>query len=228
MTLEQFLQPLSSGLSHNVAAAFGITFAGGILASAICPCTLPMGIGVAGFAGASQVRSRYGGLQISAAFFAGIVLSLTALGVAAGRLGALATESFGRNWALGMAVLSLLAAAFALWWPPMPIDRLTAWRRPGVVGAFAYGVVFSLGTSVAPFLLLLTIAAAEGRPEIGLMLAFIFGLGRGLPFLLAGMAGSILTGFTRLGLWSRTVQFVSAAALLAVSVYYANVFVELL
>jgi cytochrome c-type biogenesis protein len=167
-------------------------------------------------------------LQVSAAFFAGIVISLTALGGAAGRLGALATEAFGRNWALGMAILSLVAATLALWWPRMPIDRLTAWRRPGVAGSFAYGVVFSLGTSVAPFLLLLTIATAEGRPEIGLILAFIFGLGRGLPFLLAGIAGSVLTGFTRLGLWSRTTQVVSAAALLTVSAYYANVFVELM
>jgi cytochrome c-type biogenesis protein len=167
-------------------------------------------------------------LQVSAAFFAGIVISLTALGGAAGRLGALATEAFGRDWALGMAILSLVAAALALCWPRMPIDRLTAWRRPGVAGSFAYGVVFSLGTSVAPFLLLLTIATAKGRPEIGVMLAFIFGIGRGLPFLVAGITGSILTGFTRLGLWSLTIRVVSAAALLTVSAYYANVFVELM
>lgn len=227
MTFEQFLQPLSSGLAHSPAAALGITFIGGILASAICPCTLPMGIGVAGLAGASQVRARYGGLQVSAAFFAGIVLSLTALGGLAGRLGALATESFGRNWALGMAVLSLIAAALAWWWPRIPVDRLTAWRRPGVIGSFAYGVVFSLGTSVAPFLLLLTIAAAVARPEQAVPLAFIFGLGRGLPFLLAGMAGSAATGLTRLGLAGRAVQIVSSAALLIVGIYYANVFIAL-
>ena len=133
MTLE-FLQPLSAGISHNPLTALGITFAGGIVTSAVCPCTVPMGLGVAGLAGASQVRARYGGLQVSAAFFAGIVISLTALGGAAGRLGALATEAFGRDWALGMAVLSLVAAALALWWPRMPIDRLVAWRKPGVVG----------------------------------------------------------------------------------------------
>jgi cytochrome c-type biogenesis protein len=228
VTLEQFLQPLSAGLSHSPVAALGITFVGGILASAVCPCTLPMGFGIAGMAGASQVRARYGGLQISAAFFAGIVISLTALGGLAGRLGALATESFGRNWALGMVVLSLLAAALALWWPRMSTDRLTAWRRPGVIGSFAYGVVFSLGTSVAPFLLLLTIAAAVGRPEQAILLAFIFGLGRGLPFLLAGMAGSAATGLTRLGLAGRPIQIASDVALLVVSAYYANVFVALL
>ncbi|MGE3280002.1 MAG: cytochrome c biogenesis CcdA family protein [Alphaproteobacteria bacterium] len=215
-------------MAHNPLTALGITFIGGILASAVCPCTLPMGLGVAGMAGASQVSARYGGLQVSAAFFAGIVVSLTALGGVAGRLGALATESFGRHWALGMAVLSLLAAALALWWPRMPIDRLTAWRRPGVVGSFAYGIVFSLGTSVAPFLLLLTIAAAVGRPEQAILLALIFGLGRGLPFLLAGMAGSAVTGLTRLGLAGRAIQIASGVALLVVSVYYANVFVALL
>ena len=177
MTLEQFLQPLSTGLGHSPLAALAITFVGGILASAICPCTLPMGVGVAGLAGASQVRARYGGLQVSAAFFAGVVLGLTALGGAAGRLGALATESFGRNWALAMALLSMLAAALALWWPSLPIVRIIALRRPGVIGSFAYGVVFSLGTSVAPLLLLLTIAAAVGQPEQAVLLAFVFRLG---------------------------------------------------
>lgn len=228
MTLEQFLQPLGSSLSHSSLTALGITFLGGILASAVCPCTLPVGLGVAGLAGASEARLRHGGLQISTAFFGAIVISLTVLGALAGRLGALATESFGRNWALTMAIVSLLAAILAFWRPRMKIDTLTAWRRPGVLGTFGYGLVFSLGTSVAPLLLLLTIAAAEGRPEHGLLLAFIFGLGRGFPFLVAGLAGSAITGFTRLGLWARTIQLASGAALLIVSAYYANVFVELL
>ena len=228
MTLEQFLQPLGSGLGHTSLTAFGITFLGGILASAVCPCTLPVGVGVAGLAGASEARMRHGGLQISAAFFAGIVISLTMLGALAGRLGALATEAFGRNWALAMAIVSFGAALLACWWPRMKIDALTAWRRPGVVGTFGYGLVFSLGTSVAPLLLLLTIAAAEGRPEQGLLLALIFGIGRGFPFLLAGVAGSAITGLTRIGLWSRAIQMLSGAALLFVSAYYANVFVELL
>jgi cytochrome c-type biogenesis protein len=75
----------------------GIAFLGGILSSAVCPCTLPVGLGVAGIAGASEVRFPHGGLQISTAFFAGIVVSLTVLGAFAGQLGALATESFGRK-----------------------------------------------------------------------------------------------------------------------------------
>lgn len=228
MTLEQLLQPLAAGGGQGTAAAFAITFLGGIFASAVCPCTLPVGLGVAGFAGAAEAKARRSGLQIAAAFFAAIVASVTVLGALVGRLGALATESFGRNWSLAMAGVSFAAAFLALWWPRMKIDRLTAWRRPGVVGAFGYGLVFSLGTSVAPLLLLLTIVTAAGQTQLGLALAFAFGLGRGLPFLLAGLAGSALTGLTRLGVWSRTIQLVSAAALFFVGAYYVTLFVELL
>ncbi len=226
MNLEQFLEPLA-GLSQSSLAALGITFVGGILASAVCPCTLPMGLGVAGIAGASEAKSRGGGLYIAGAFFAGIVISLTVLGAFAGHLGGLATDSFGRNWALAMAAVSLLAAVTAFFWPRMKIDSLTAWRRPGALGAFGYGLVFSLGTSVAPLLLLLAIATAQG-PDQGVLLAFVFGLGRGLPFLVAGVAGSAVTGLTRIGLWSRTIQIVSSVALLVVAAYYFQVYADLL
>ena len=74
MTLEQFLQPLAG---QGTLAALGLTFLGGIVASGVCPCTVAMGLGVAGLAGVSETRSRYGGLQIGSAFFAGIVVSLT-------------------------------------------------------------------------------------------------------------------------------------------------------
>lgn len=226
MTLEQVLQPLASGDPGSL-TAIGITFAAGIVASAVCPCTLPVGLGVAGMAGASEAGSRRAGLRVAAAFFVGIVVSLTVLGALAGRIGALATESFGRNWALAMAIVSLGAALLAFWWPRMKLDRLTAWRRPGVLGAFGYGLVFSVGTSVAPLLLLLTVAAAEGQTARGVLLALVFGLGRGLPFLAAGLAASAVTRLARLGLWDRAMQVLSGVALLGVSGYYAQVYMAL-
>ena len=228
MTLEHLLQSLGSSASHSLLTIFGITFLGGIAASAVCPCTLPVGVGVAGLAGASETRLRYSGLQISIAFFAGIVFSLTVLGAFASRLGALATESFGRNWALTMAIVSLAAAFVAFRWSRVKNESLVAWRRPGLLGAFGYGIVFSVGTSVAPLLLLLTVLAVDGNSEHGLLIAFVFGLGRGVPFLLAGLAGSAITGLIQLGSWSRVIQVASAAALLIVSAYYVNIFVELL
>ncbi len=224
--LEQFLR--EAGTGHGLFVALGVSFLAGIVASAVCPCTLPMGLGMASMAGASEARDRRRGLKIAAAFFAGIVINLTVLGALAGRLGALATESFGRYWALIMAVVSLAAAVAAFWGPRLQVTQLESLRRPGVIGALGYGFIFSLGTSVAPLLLLLAVSAANARPEYGFALAFAFGIGRGLPFLVAGLLASAATRFTRFGLWSRSIQVFSGVALLMLSVYYARTFAALL
>lgn len=225
MTLDAFLRQVGSG--HGFLLALGITFVAGIVASAVCPCTLPVGLGVAGAAGASEVETRRQGLKVATAFFAGIVINLTVLGALAGRLGALATESFGRYWALAMAIASLAAAAVAFSGLRLRVKQLESLRRPGLAGTFGYGFIFSLGTSVAPLLLLLTVSAANGRSEHGLPLAFTFGLGRGFPFLMAGLVASAVTRFTRLGHWRRAIQVVSGTALLFVAGYYANTFAAL-
>ena len=228
MTLDQFLHHFGSGLGQGFVVALGVSFLAGIMANAVCPCTFPVGLGIASVAGASEVQARRQGLKVAAAFFAGIVINLTILGALTGRLGALATESFGRSWVLAMAILSLLAAVVAFWGPRLKVSQLEALRRPGLAGAFGYGFVFSLGTSVAPLLLLLTVSTANGRPGYGFLLAFTFGLGRGLPFLLAGLIASAVTGFTGLGRWRSAIQVVSACVLLVVSAYYANAFAALL
>lgn len=226
MTLEHLVQPLAAGASGPV--ALWIAFLAGVLASAVCPCTLPVGLGLASVAGASEAGSRRAGLRVAGAFFAGIVLSLVVLGSVVGHLGALATEAFGRSWALLLAVVSFVAALLAFWWPRLRTETLTAWRTPGLLGAFAYGLVFSIGTSVAPLLLLLTVATAGGQTGRGVALALAFGIGRGLPFLAAGAAGSTITRLARLSLWGRALQIMSGAALLLVSAYYAQVYVDLL
>jgi len=229
MTLDAFLREFGASLSGGISLlGLGVVFLAGIVASAVCPCTLPVGLGMASAAGASEAESRRSGMRIATAFFTGIVINLTLLGALAGRLGALATERFGQYWALGMALLSLVAAAVAFWGPRLKVSKLAGWRRPGLTGAFGYGFIFSLGTSVAPLLLLLAVSAAKGSPLEGLFLAFTFGLGRGAPFLLAGLAASVLTGFTRLGAWQRPIQVISGCALLLVSGYYANTFAALL
>lgn len=228
ITLDQFLHQFGDGLGHGLLLALGVSLLAGILASAVCPCTLPVGLGMASVAGASETESKRRGLKVAGAFFAGIVINLTILGALSGRLGELLTESFGRYWALAMAMLSLVAALIAFWGPRLRVSQLEALRRPGLGGAFGYGFIFSLGTSVAPLLLLLTVSAANGRPEYGLLLAFTFGLGRGLPFLLAGLIASAVMGFARLARWRRVIQLVSGCVLLLVSGYYVNTFRGLL
>lgn len=227
MTLEDFLARFGSSLPGGSLVALGIAVLAGVTASAVCPCTLPMGLGMAGVVGASETQAKRRGLGIAFAFFAGIVVNLTLLGAIAGRMGAVLTESFGRYWTLAMAAASLLAAVLAFYGPRLRVDKIAALRMPGIAGAFGYGFIFSLGTSAAPLLLLLTISLAQAKPLYGLLLAFAFGVGRGLPFLLLGVFAGALMRLTRLRLWDRAIQVVSGVALLLVSFYYARAFVSL-
>ena len=187
-----------------------------------------MGIGIAGVAGAAEGQSRRTGLLIAVAFFAGMVVNLTLLGALAGRLGGILTESFGRYWSLAMAIFSLGAAGLAFWGPRFKVKQLADLRRPGMAGAFGYGFIFSLGTSAAPLLLLLTVAAAKARPEYGALLAFAFGLGRALPFLIAGLFAGAVSRLARVASWRRALEVVSGCALLFVGFYYAKAFFDLL
>ncbi|HYU77829.1 MAG TPA: cytochrome c biogenesis protein CcdA [Vicinamibacterales bacterium] len=226
--MEDFLQRFAASLPDASGPALLIAIAAGILASAVCPCTVPVGIGVATAAGGTEVQDRRSGVFIALAFFVGIVINLTVLGVLAGRLGAFLTESFGRYWALIMAAFSLVAAIAAFWGPRLKVQRLADLRRPGITGAFAYGFIFSLGTSAAPLLLLLTVAAAQAHTQYGLLLAFAFGIGRGLPFLIVGLSAGLLMRFAALSRWRRPLQVVSGCALLLVAGYYARAFTTLL
>lgn len=224
MTLDAFLERFASSLPHGSLWAVFVAIAAGVVASAVCPCTVPVGLGVAGISGSSASKSRRAGFLIAAAFFAGIVINLTILGTLAGRLGAVLTTSFGRYWALSMAVVSAVAAAAALRGPRLDTEKLTSLRGVGTAGAFLYGFIFSLGTSAAPLLLLLTVATAQARPEYGFTLALAFGVGRGLPFLLAGLFAGVLVRFARFSSWAGAIQVTSGCALVFVSLYYARAF----
>lgn len=93
MTLDRFLRHFATMLPGGSLWAIGIALVAGIVASAVCPCTLPMGLGVAGVSGATEGQSRRAGFRIALAFFAGIVVNLTLLGVLAARLGAVSLSA---------------------------------------------------------------------------------------------------------------------------------------
>ena len=228
MTFDAFLHRFAASPEHGTFLALGVTVLAGIMASGVCPCTLPVGLGMAGVIGASESQSRRTSFMIAASFFVGIVVNLMLLGAVAGRLGAILSESFGRSWTLAMALLSLVAALGGFWGPRLKVHQLAALRTPGLAGAFAYGFLFSLGTSPAPLLLLLTAAAAQAQPAYGLVMAFAFGIGRGLPFLLIGVFAGAVVRLTRLGLWGRPLQVLSGCLLLLVSGYYVRAFTALL
>ncbi len=227
MSLEQFVQQFSQALSHGSAYSLLIAAGAGMITTGVCPCTLPVGLGIAGLVSSNSESKSNRGFMIALGFFVGIVVCLSLLGALAGRLGVFLTETFGQYWALSMAVISAVAAALAFYGPRLTVTKLATLRRPGIGGSFVYGLVFSLGTSAAPLLLLLSVAAATANPIYGFILALSFGIGRGLPFLIVSAFAGAVTKFAQLTWLRRSIQIVSGLALLFVCYYYVKVFIDL-
>lgn len=127
---------------------------------------------------------------------------------------------------LGAAALTIVAGLATLFAPavrrrvPDPQVR----QRSGVVGAFLYGILFSVATittSAGPLILLLTVAVAMGRPSYGLGLSLAYGVGRGLPFLALGLfAGRLSRWIQRIERARRPIEIVSGLALIGLSIYF--------
>jgi cytochrome c-type biogenesis protein len=188
-------------------------------------------VGIVGLVG-SQVEGapagarRRRGVLVSLGFFAGVVVSLLVLGTVAAYLGRLLAR-WSAGFAYGAAVFSLGAGVAAICGPAIRrhVPNPEIAKRGGVAGAFVYGLCYSVATvttSAGPLLILLTIAAAIGRPAYGAALSLAYGIGRGLPFLVLGLfAGAVGEWLARVNRARRLAELVSGAALVALAFYFA-------
>ncbi len=182
-----------------------------------------------GYVGAHDHEGKPGsnrfGVPLAASFFAGVTLSLLLLGTAAAWAGRLLVQ-WSATFAIATAMLSILAGLAALLGPVLRqrFPNPSVKRRGGIGGAFVYGLFYTvatLTTSAGPLMLLLTIAAAVGRPLYGAALSLAYGIGRGLPFLLLGLfAGRVGGWLARLERTRRIAEVVSGLALIGVGVYF--------
>lgn len=180
-------------------------------------------IGAHGDADADKVQRNAKALAFS--FFFGLTAGLLILGTAAAWFGRLLAQ-WSAPFAMATAVLSIVAGLVALLGPVMRrlVTNPAVKQRGGAGGAFVYGLLFTVATittSAGPLMLLLTIAAAMGKPLYGALLSLAYGIGRGLPFLLIGLFASRVTAWVgRMERGRRAAEVVSGAALVGVGVYF--------
>lgn len=227
MNLEKFIEQFNHTLGNGSFFSLLLAALAGIISTGVCPCTLPVGFGLAGFVSTNTEIKTNKGYITAIAFFCGIVVCLSLLGAIAGKLGIFLSETFGQYWSFSMALISGIAAIIAFYGPRLKVIRLTYLRKPNIVGSFVYGLIFSLGTSAAPLLILLSVTAAKANPLFGFSLALFFGIGRGFPFLIVSVFASAVTKFEQLTLLRKGIQIISGLALLYVSYYYTKVFIDL-
>lgn len=230
--MEAFAERLASGAIVGP-AAFGIALLGGLVAG-FGPCILPMVPAVFGYitgtvAGAEESVPKAAplrALSLTAVFVVGMSLVFAAIGALAGFIGhALVLGAWANYLAAAVCVVIALQLLEVI---ALPIDRLNALlpvRRPerrGFTGAFLFGMLFGLVASpcATPILAAIaTLAAASGNAARGAALLFVYGLGKGVPLLLIGVASGSLAFMRRFSKASVALSKIGGVGLLVAAAY---------
>jgi cytochrome c-type biogenesis protein len=202
-----------------------IALAGGV-ASFVSPCVLPLLPAYLSFvSGLSVEEVKKGNRRVlwgSLAFVLGFSSVFTLMGAGFSFFGAMVTDRQVLRY-VGGALLIVLGVVLSGLAAPAFLQRdvrpfLTKAPR-GPAGAFLMGVAFAFGWTpcVGPILgAILTMAAEGSDPAVGALLLFVYSLGMGIPFLVAGLfVGWALRAFARIRRHMRVIQIVCGAVLIA-------------
>ncbi len=200
------------------------------LVSFFSPCVLPLLPGYLSFAtglGAAEITSGRAGrsrvLLGTIGFVAGFAAVFVAIGALAGTVGAVLV-AWQRPLTIAGGILSIVLGLVFTGWLPLGQGtwRLNLSPRLGLLAAPLLGIVFGLGWTpcIGPALsVVLTLALNEATALRGGVLALVYAVGLGLPFVVAGLA---FDRFAPVVAWVRRhhrgVQVAGGVAMMAVGV----------
>ncbi len=178
-------------LNGSLLAAMPMALLAGLI-SFLSPCVLPLVPGYVGFvsgmSGTGEAASRKRTLIGAILFVLGFSLVFVSFGAAFGGLGAVVYAN-GLQWVqrvLGLFVFALGFVMLGQFGFMQRTIKLQVSSKLGLVGAPLLGVAFGLGWTpcIGPTLAaVLSLASNSGDPAKGALLAFIYALGIGLPFI---------------------------------------------
>lgn len=230
--IEAYADRLTTGDIAGL-AALGVAFLGGMVAG-LGPCVLPMVPAVFGYvtghveeATASSPSAAWRrALALSAVFVLGMSLVFAAIGAAAGALGrALLVGTWAYYVVAAICVVLGLQMLGVISLPVDELNRFLPSRRPerrGFVGALLFGMLFGVVASPCstPILAAVaTIAAARGSAVEGAVMLFVYGLGKGVPLMLLGLASGSLVLMRSFSKATGTLMKVGGVALLGAAAY---------
>jgi cytochrome c-type biogenesis protein len=219
-------QTLPRIVSELSALAYLLVFLGGVLTS-IGPCNLSMVPVIIGYVGGQQNLTKAKGFWLSTFFTLGSSVTFMLLGVVAVTVGGLfGTESKLLHWfvalvcfAIGLSLLGALKVNFDF------MARLQPKRVAvtGLIGAFLLGLAVGLAGSqcATPVLVaILSIVMAKGKLAYGASLLFAYGLGRGVPVILAGTFTGVIKALPAMERWTGWMNRAAGVVLIAVGLYF--------
>jgi len=206
--------------------SFLIVFIGGIITS-ISPCILtmiPVIVGYIGGYGGGDDKPSIRGFAMSAAFVLGMSVTFAVFGVAAVLLGRVVGQA-GDIWYYVLAAIAIIMGLSLLGVINIRFPTLNKMpvKKGGVVPAFLIGLMFGLVASpcATPVLaVIITYVASTGSFYYGAGLLFAYGLGHGLPLLIAGTFTGVISQLPRFHKYSRYITMGSGAVLIALGLYF--------
>ena len=204
-----------------------LVFFGGIITS-IGPCNVAMIPLIVGYIGGSQKVERRKAFSISLVFAVGLAVTFVGLGLIASLLGGLIGGST-RIWyyvvaavciVIGLQMLQVINIPTPIWF-----GSLRQKVNPkGLFGAFLLGLVSGLVASqcATPVLgaILTYVMAQKSSMLYGAVLLCIYGLGRGVPIVLAGTFTGVLKNFRAFGKWAETAEKIAGVIIILVGLYF--------
>jgi thiol:disulfide interchange protein DsbD len=202
-------------------------FLGG-LALNLTPCVFPLIPITIGFF--SQQNKEGGGnaFGLAFAYFIGITLTYSVLGVLAALGGAIFGGALQNPLVVAAIVIVLLALAasmFGAWEIRPPAWAMQAsGGRSGMLGALVMGLLMGVVAApcIGPFVIgLLTFVGQRGDPVFGFVIFFALAAGLGLPYLLLGTFTGLVNRLPASGAWMIGVRRVFGVILIAMAAYFA-------
>lgn len=202
-------------------------FFGG-LALNLTPCVFPLIPITIGFFAQQNKDSSKGAFGLAFAYFIGITLTYSVLGVLAALGGAIFGGALQNPIVVVVIVLVLLALAasmFGAWEIRPPAWAMQAsGGRSGWLGALIMGLLMGIiaAPCIGPFVIgLLTFVGQKGDPVFGFFVFFALAAGLGLPYLLLGTFTGLVNRLPASGMWMVGVRRVFGVILVAMAAYFA-------
>jgi len=218
-----FKETIPKALTTGGLSILILVFLGGLMTS-LSPCLLSMLPVMLGYIGGLEKPSKTKGFITSASFVLGLAVTFAILGIIASLLGK-AFGQIGSGWLyiIGFFAIFMGLQLIGVINFNLPGLQTMPEKKGGVLGSFGVGLLFGLVASpcATPVLaVLMTYVAGQGVLWYGALLLFIYGLGHGLPLIIAGTFTAVLKSLPRLQKWSHYITYLSGGLLITLGLYF--------
>ncbi len=212
-----FSETLPNVVGQRSLLTLGLVFIGGLVTS-ISPCILSMVPLLVSYIGGYGEGPRSRGFLLSSSFVAGLAVTFAVLGFVAAYFG----RVFGQVDAVWYYILAAVAIVMGLQLLGvltfnLPGLKKIPLKKAGFGGALIMGMLFGLVASpcATPVLaVIITYAAVQAEPFYGSGLLFIYGIGHGIPLLIAGTFTGIARSLPKINKYTQYLSFLSGFILI--------------